>query len=191
MRTRYDDHNGDFSSRAHEAARRWIYPLLFDAAPELLSYEDYTAWDKESVRQVDGQLGIDRVVGVQAPGLSAPVRFTVQERFRRASYSAYRDITITEHNHNTGRPSELHKIAAGMMLYACYDEAADCFLRPIAINVPSLLLAVACNTISYTRNSNNKGQSFLIFGYEQLYEAGCVIWAAERAGADMRAAATM
>lgn len=134
------------------------------------------------MRQIDGQLAIDRVVGVQAPGLSAPVRFTIQERFRRSSYAAYRDITITEANHATGRPSELHKIAAGMLLYACYDEAADCFLRPIAINVPNLLLAVSCGTIPYTRNSNAKGQSFSVFGYDELYAEGCVIWAAERAG---------
>jgi len=176
--TRYDEGNAAFSNKAHAAARNVLYPLLFDAASDKLSFDNDTLLQHgERGAVLDGQMGIDRIVNVTVDKLRAPLRFTVQERFRRPNYTTYRDLTVTEWNHASNLPSELYKITADYFLYGYYDDAQGVFQEAIAISVPDLLLSVSKHNIPYVMKPNKKQQTFLAFKFDDLDKAGLIrLW---------------
>lgn len=172
--TVFNQKDADFSNKAHIEARQLIYPQLFGAHPERLAFENvsFGASDRETV--LDGEMGVDRIVRVTVQQLNAPLVFTVQERFRRPEFAAYRDLTITEWNHASNLPSELYKINAGLFLYGYYDEGERRFLDAIAIGVTDILLAITRGSIHYQRKPNKKQQTFLAFKFSDMDAAGVV-----------------
>jgi len=165
------------------AARRLLYPLIFQVPEQALKYESMTRWANERQRIFDGEMAIDRLVKVSAPRLAEPLTFTIQERFRNrygtdwhgdiVDYTKkYTDVTITEWNHASNLPSELFKIRAGYFIYAYYDPAIDTFFKPIMVNVPKLLLTIVHDEIPWDRDYNPKQQSFLGFPYDELKSLG-------------------
>ena len=174
--TKYQPENGEFSNVAHLAAQRLIYPQIFAVPAEAIQYEATLLGASERGSVYDGELGIDRIVKVTVNKLHGPLKFVVQERFRRPAYASYRDITITEWNGASNLPSELYKISAGLFVYGYYDAERNRFIDAIAFHVSALLHRMVTNSIAYRRNKNNKQQDFLSFTFTDLAAANCVAW---------------
>lgn len=174
--TVYQPENGEFSNTAHEAARRLVYPYIFNVPANCIDYESTLLGDSERSSVYDAELGIDRIANVTVNELHNPIKFVVQERFRRPKYASYRDITITEWNNASNLPSELYKISAGLFVYGYYDADKDKFIDAIAVHVSRLLHEIVTNGIKYRRNRNTKQQDFLSFTFTDLAAANCVAW---------------
>ncbi len=189
MATRFDPDRKEHSDIAHRAAQKLIYPYVF-GEDNLIRFED-TTLDAQDIdvrnKILDGELGIDRIIHVSptrcSVDLNKPMIVTVQERFRDKSYYTdknYRDITVTEWNHATNLPSEIHKLAAQLFVYGYFDYDNERFVDSICVNVPSLVLATAKNQIIWKRQGNDKRQTFLTATFDQLHNARVVQWHQER-----------
>ena len=168
MPTIFEQKNADFSERAHKAAQTKIYPHIFDKFP-VLRFESTTMGMGEYEGVLDGRMGIDRVL--YAGGFNSGLKMlpiTIQERFRDTKYISYKDITITEWNHETDQPSELYKLHANIFVYGYYDPKANDFDDWIVINAPNLLMAIAQNNVRFTRRGNEKRQSFIAITFDEL-----------------------
>ncbi len=173
-RTLYEQDNADFSNRAHMRARDVLYPRIFNVRRERLQFEDTLLAQSDRAKILDGEMGVDRIVRVTIHNLPAPLVFTVQERFRRPEFAKYQDLTVTEWNHASNRPSELYKINAGLFVYGYFDEDREDFLDAVAIGVTDMLLAIATRRLRYERRWNKKMQTFLTIRFEDMEEAGIV-----------------
>lgn len=178
MYTPFSKNNADLSKRAHELAIKKVYPQVFGVSPERLSFDEDTLLDSSPRGQVlDGEMGVDYVARLTVHPLSAPLQLTVQERFRRAQYAHFRDVTITEWNHNSGLPSELYKITSGIFLYGYLNETQDDFKESIALNVTALLLAIANGRLrAVTQFNPRTDQDFLCFDFDTLIDAEVVMY---------------
>lgn len=172
--TPYSTQNQLFSDTAHLAAQSLIYPYLFNADKENLSFETTSLLTSDKNRILDGEMAIDRVVKVYVNWFREPIEFTVQERFRRAQFSKYKDITITEWNNETNRKSELYKLNSGIFVYGYYCDGY--FDDWIAVNTVGLLhrLVLKKPNIESRINPRSK-QSFYTISFEHLRRAGLVL----------------
>lgn len=166
MRTGFSEANMAFTKRAHEAAQVQFYPGVFRDAE--LSFEDTVGTVK------DLEYAIDCRVAVAVDGLRAPIYFAIQERWRRPEDMRYGDITITEWNHASQQPSELHKLGAQLFVYGFYDEHADQIVVAVAVNVATVLWRLAIRDLGWKRQ-RRVDQTFLGFGLRDLADAGAVI----------------
>ncbi|SRR5258708_2361046 len=167
--TPFTPENFDFSSKGHIRAQTDIYPGLFGARRNQLDFE---VLDINEAQQLDFEEAIDRTVRVQVATLRGRLSFTVQERFRRLDASKYRDVTVTEWNHNSNLPSELYKIRAMLFLYGYYDETEDRFTEAIAFHVSPLLTKISRGEINFSRGRNPKNQSFICVRFDELRNSG-------------------
>ena len=176
MFTPFEQHNQDFSDRAHAAARSLVYPQLFGCDESRLQFDSASVGDGGEKAILDGQMAIDRLIDVTVHGLQSPLRHTIQERFRRPGYRSYRDITITEFNHNSGQPSELHKMKCGLFVYGYFCEEDGSFCDLIVVDVTRLLVSLTKRELAFGRKRNPKNQSFIYVKYEDLHKAGVVVF---------------
>jgi hypothetical protein len=178
MYTPYNKNNADMSDGAHRLAVTKLYPQLFGVSPERLEFDKDTLLGESARGEIlDGQMGVDYVARLTVEPLGAPLQVTIQERFRRYTFAKYRDVTLTEWNHNTNLPSELFKITSGIFLYGYVNERQDDFLEAIAFNVTDLMVALAKGSLSLNRERNPRSnQSFVCFTFEQLMDAGVVMF---------------
>ena len=175
MHTTFDQHNQDFSDKAHAAAQSLVYPALFQCDKSQLKFDSASVADGGEKAILDGQMAVDRLVDVEILKMRKPIRFTVQERFRRFSYRDYKDITLTEWNHESNLPSEFYKIKSGIFLYGYFCEISGQFGEVIAVNVTAFLMAMATGSIAYGKNQNKKRQDFLYVSFDALHDAGVVM----------------
>lgn len=161
MRTTYDTHNAQFSDVAHMSARKLIYPAAFGVDPTAITYERELVADSPRGRILDGEMAIDCTLHIHNPAYHAPLIFSVQERFRRAKYRKWRDITITEWNNTSNTPSELYKIRAGLFVYAYYDDNADTFFDVTIAHVSMLIQCIHTGKLPISRQRNAKNQDFI------------------------------
>lgn len=166
MSTVFSQKRYEFTKRAHAAAQRQFYPLMF---PGGITFEDTT----KTVQDLD--YAIDCQLSVVIPDLRAPIRLSVQERFRNPSGEGYGDITVTEWNLDTNEPSEIHKLGAQMFVYGFYDEAKDHIRLAVAVDVALLQWALAHGEITYGRRRRGD-QSFLGFSFRALHQLGAVLF---------------
>lgn len=175
MKTPYSIDNANFSQSAHMAARQCIYPAIFPNA-DTLTFEDTLLEMSDRARLLDGEMAIDRIVKVSVSSLHMPLTFTFQERFRKPQYANYRDITITEWNNKTNRPSELYKIEADYFLYGYFNPTNTNFVDWIVVNVPALKMAIANDGIRYSWNENPRSlQRFACFSFSGLADARLIV----------------
>ena len=174
MSTPYSTQNQLFSDSAHIAAQSIIYPILFNAPKEKLSFETTSLSTSDKNAILDGEMAVDRIVTVSVDWFKAPIEFTVQERFRRLKFAQYKDITITEWNHKTNRKSELYKLNAGIFVYGYYGD--DVFEDWIAINTVGLLHRLVQKKPNLEIKTNPRSrQTFYTFGFERLRKAGVIL----------------
>ena len=158
----------DDSKRASIAAQSQFYPLLFPN--RVLKFEDVTK------TVADLEYAIDVQVAVDAPHLRAPLRFSVQERWRTdLGAMQWGDVTVTEWNLDTGQPSELHKLAAHLFVYGFYDKEEDKIVAAAAVEVARMLRALSLGKLAPTRKLRGD-QSFLAFALDELESVGAVIF---------------
>lgn len=175
MYTRFEQHNQDFSDKAHAAAQSLVYPHLFKCDESRLTFDSASVSDGGEKAILDGQMAVDRLVKVTVTGLRHPIQHTVQERFRRPGYRNYRDVTITEWNHASNQPSELYKIKCGIFTYGYYYEEESRFGDVIAVDVSAFLMAMTVGGIEYTKKTNRKKQDFICVTFDELHQAGVVL----------------
>lgn len=168
VRTVFSPGRMEDSEHGQFAAQEQFYPLLFGGRP--LAFEDTAG----TVR--DMQYACDCIVAVTLPQLRAPLRFSVQYRWRTdLEAMGWGDATVTEWNLDSDQPSELHKLFAHLFVYGFYDKAADRIIAAVAIDVPRMLRAIALGKLGYT--SRRRGdQSFLAFLIRDLENIGAVIY---------------
>jgi len=169
--TAYSTANAAFSQSAHVAAAAQFYPQMWPG--NTLKFYNCTG------RDLDLQHGIDRVAEVSLPDPQArgPVRFYIQERFRRPDCHGFRDITITEWNLGTDQPSELHKLGAQLFVYGFFNEHTRKIEGAIAVDVCRLQSANVTGTLKYTREKHGAGdQSFIGVQWDHLHDLGAVMF---------------
>src|SRR6266571_6103264 len=136
MRTTFSAERMAFTKAAHLAAQTQFYQDMFPGA--VVGFEDTVGTVRDLNYAIDCQL----VVGV--PAFRAPLRMSVQERWRDPKEMHWGDITITEWNLASDTPSELHKLAAQLFVYGFYDLAKDTVIAAIAVDVVDIQLALSC-----------------------------------------------
>lgn len=175
--TIYQPENAEFSNACHALARQIFYPKMFGVEADQIVYEESTLLaDGPRGKILDGELGIDRLLHCNVEGLMGQTVFAVQERFRRHSYSKYRDITVTEWNYASNQPSELSKVNAGIFVYGYANESVTDFIEIVAVNTPSLIHAVTSGNINFKKERNKKHQSFLSFKFIELYRKNAIMY---------------
>lgn len=170
MNTPHNQDQHDFSSLAHEIAKRDLYPRLFGVSPDRIRYAVMDFSKGEWYRLCDGNLGIDVIVKVDY-GLKMPLRFSIQERFRSPKFFDFDDITITSWNNLSDRPSELYKMVAQFFVYGVMDDAVNPtrFLRAMAVNVPDLVMMRGGGLVKNNNgNRNDRGQDFEAYSISQI-----------------------
>jgi len=177
MHTPYSHANQNFSDAAHAAAQSLIYPSLFECDQSLIGFESSSVSDGGEKAILDGQMAVDRLVKVTVGGLREPIEHMIQERFRKPSFAKFRDITITEWNHASGKKSELYKLKAGIFLYGYFNEATNDFGEVIAVDTAKLLVAITTQSIPFTLQHNPRSrQDFICFKFDLLHDSGLVYW---------------
>jgi len=157
----------DDSKLAHIAAQQQFYPQLFPRLP--LAFEDTVNTIK------DLEYAVDCIVAVSLRQLRAPLKFTIQERWRLdLEARQYGDITVTEWNLDSDMPSELHKLGAHLFVYGFYDKPANHIAAAVAVEVPRMLRALALGKLQYSQRRRGD-QSFLGFALRDLEGVGAVI----------------
>lgn len=181
MKTKYEQHNQDFSDKAHEAAQRLVYPKVLGCRFSDIAFSSSSVRDGGTGAFLDGEMAIDRSVELTDKRFRTQLKLTFQERFRRPKYSGYKDITVTEWNHASDQPSELYKMNCQVFLYGYYHETSGRFSDVIAIDVAAFLLAIASGSLKWHRNINHKKQQFISVTFDDLHEAGVVLTHLSRA----------
>lgn len=174
MQTRFDKKNSDFTNKAHLVARETIYPYLFKG--KTLDFID-TQFDSinKFYHFLDSEWGIDRIVKVSADNYAIPLEITIQERFRKSENRKYQDITITEWNYSSGKPSELYKIKSQIFLYGYFNEDLNIFEEALFVNTSTLLLKILSGQIKVNTGMNPKNQSFITIKFKELFNENCVL----------------
>lgn len=167
MKTTFSPERMERTKRAHLAAQQQFYAPMFEHRP--MAFEDTVG----TVR--DMEYAIDCQLAVEVPDLRAPLRFSVQERWRGPEFMRYGDITITEWNTASGEPSELHKLGAQLFVYGFYDPETDRIIAGVALDTQVILRRLATGGLPYTRRSRID-QSFLAFGLTTLETVGAVVF---------------
>lgn len=178
MYTPFSNTNAEFSTKAHNLAVAKLYPQLFGVSPERLAFDEDTLLASSQRGQIlDGEMGVDYVARLTVEPLGAPLQVSIQERFRRANYARFRDVTITEWNRRSNLPSELYKIASGIFLYGYLNEKQDDFLEAIAFNVTDLLVALASGKLPTDKQYNPRSdQDFICLTFDTLLDSNLVMY---------------
>ena len=167
MKTTFSASRMQDSHCAHLAAQEQFYPLLFPDVP--LTFEDTANTIK------DMEYAVDCIVAIGLRQLRAPLRLSVQERWRTdLEAMSWGDITVTEWNLASDLPSELHKLGAQLFVYGFYDKVAGRIVAAAAVDVPRMVLALSLGKLSY-RERRRGDQSFLGFGVSDLEAVGAVL----------------
>lgn len=159
-----------FTKRAHLAAQQQFYAPMFPGLP--LAFEDTV----DTVRDLG--YAVDCIAAVTVGDLRAPLRFAVQERWREPEFMRFGDITVTEWNLPSARPSELHKLGAHLFVYGFYDSTQDRIVAGVAVDVVVLLRALALGEVRYTRRTR-VDQTFLAFDVRKLRSVGAVVFSVD------------
>lgn len=176
MNTPYSSTNQRFSDAGHLAAQAMIYPQLFATEQENLSFETTSLSTSEKNRILDGEMATDRIVRVTVEYLRNPIQFTIQERFRRAQYASFQDITVTEWNCTTDLPSELYKLNSGIFVYGYFDQATNNFVDWVAFNTVGLLHAIVTGKAPLSSGYNPRSnQDFYTFTFAYLQGSQLII----------------
>lgn len=178
MRTKYEKRNATFSDKAHERAKIDIYPQFFARSQDDLEYvkqESILASEKWQI--LDGMLAVDRIVMVSSENLHQPLMFTFQERFRRAKFRSFQDLTITEWNNASDSASELYKAGlCGYFLYGYYDERQNIFVDALIVSMAETLRALVTGKLGCIKETNEKQQDFFCLKFVELERCGLVKW---------------
>lgn len=181
MKTPYTVENQTFSNKAHNAAKKYIYPRVFKN-PDI-SIRNTILGTGEAETILDGQLAIDRIIQIPSKSLNGTIKLTVQERFRKPTHAKFRDIAITEWNNASGLEGELYKLHSNLFVYGYYDDVRDTFIEIVVVDVPMLLMRIATNTIDYTRTYfEDKRQSAINVKFDDIKATRCLIYAARNIG---------
>lgn len=175
MQTEFTLANSTFSETAHNFAVKSIYPKIWPGLEMVFSsttIQSDIMDDRKS--RLDGNLGIDRIVDVYC-NLSAPIRFSIQERFRRPAsddggikFFQYRDITVTEWNGASNTKSELYKIQSDLFVYGYLNEVTGIFGECIVVDVTRLKLCISNNMLKYRMGKNKKQQTFMTIKFDDI-----------------------
>lgn len=168
MATIYNKENAAFSRRVHDFAKAQVYPMIWPGARLEISHLDGTEADMEDK--------IDVEVLVYKPDLKRPIKFRVQERWRRIQFRRWKDVTITEWNNATNVPAEFYDGVMDYVLYGYFDESKQEFGEVVLINVPKLRSLIAIDAITYTTGTNEKEQLFKAFAFDNLSHTGAMDW---------------
>lgn len=165
MRTAFSEQRWLFTKRAHLAARKQLYGQWW---PGRVTFDDVTKTAQDLEYAIDCQLSIT------IPDLRAPIKMSVQERFREPRFMRWGDVTITEWNLASDLPSEIHKLAAQMFVYGFYDDRTDRIVAAVAVDVALLQFALSEGDLEYDRR-RRIDQDFVGFPVTELRRIGAIL----------------
>jgi hypothetical protein len=171
--TKFEQVNADFSDVAHKAALLKIYPLFFGRD---FKCESTSLYKSDQYSFLDGEKKIDRLFHFEDKVNGEAITISIQERFRRPKHRKYRDITVTEFNHDSGKPSELYGIEAMYFVYGYFNPETMGFGEVVIVNTADLLRLIVDGSLSPHRNENRKNQTFLCYKIDKLISLGCVVF---------------
>jgi hypothetical protein len=159
-----------FTKAAHEAARSQFYPDMWPGLP--LEFTDLTKTELDTRAAIDLRV----TVGVRLPQWRAPVRFWVQERWRKRDNYRFGDTTITRWNGNSDTESELHHFGAGILVYGFYDEASGEVTAAFAFAAPRILYLISIGKLAWhDLPPNSRNQESVGIKASDLWINGCVL----------------
>lgn len=184
-RTGYSADDRNHTEKAHLCAKISLYPAFFGCDADQIEYQEGIEYIDDSGKNrlapldwCDKWLSIDRVLRVPAPTRLGYLEFTVQERFERAQAASHRNISITEFNVATKNPSELYKIKTHYFVSGYYDASTNRLVGKAHVcNTERILKAVADGGLKYYTKPNDKSQTFITLGYDDLRRVGAVLMA--------------
>lgn len=159
--------NMKFSHEAHDAAVEKVYDAFF---PEGYEIQDMTH------TKADKQDGIDYFVQTDAGGkFKKPVAIGIQERFRRAKFAHYRDLTISSHDYYADREGEFYKGHAAYQVFGYYDQKTGTLGECVVVNLSRVLMCMATGQIEFEEKINRaQGRGFLVLSFDALKDADCI-----------------
>jgi hypothetical protein len=167
MNTTFSQARMDFTKAAHLAAQSQFYAPMFPGAH--VEFEDTVGTAHDLAYAIDCQLA------VTVPAFRAPLRISVQERWRSPSEMRWGDVTITEWNLASDMPSELHKLAAQLFIYGFYDAARDLIIAAVAIDVADVQLGLTNGELRWQR-MKRVDQTFIGIDNRDLEALGAVVY---------------
>lgn len=168
--TAFSGQNMSFTKKAHIAAQTQFYPQMWPGCR--LNFIDTT----QAVQDLEYAIDVIAEVSLPDPDARGPIKFYIQERWRRPANKKYRDITITEWNLQTNQPSELHKLAAQLFVYGYYDDTTNRITDAVAVDVCRMQHANARGQLKYQRQKRaGRDQSFIGVDMDHLADISAVI----------------
>lgn len=170
-KTPFDQYNLDFSEYASRIGEKTIYTDYIAR-----TYPGIVGWSliDNTFNPSDAEQGIDKIIELRYNDRIE--RVTVQERFRRAKYARYRELTATEANHATGRKGDFHKLEADLYVYGYLADDLT-WIEAIVVDVPTLKRLFRIEAIIPERSFyRRKQQTILGFPFDKLDQGGAILW---------------
>jgi hypothetical protein len=168
--TPVDRRQWDFTKAAHQAARSQFYPGMWPGVP--LEFTDLTETPLDTQAAIDLRV----TVGVRLPQWRAPVRFWIQERWRKPENYHFGDTTITRWNGNSGKEAELHHFGAGIFIYGFYDAAAGQVVAAYAFAAQRILYLITTGKLGWNDlPPNDRNQESIGIKASDLWQQGCLL----------------
>jgi hypothetical protein len=103
---------------------------------------------------------------------------TIQERFRNAKYSPYKDVTIRYENGAEKRAGEFSKIKADIFIYGISNYRQTDFLWAVCFDIQKLLLLIGSGKIDmiHKKNKESDDNSFVAITIPTLREHNLILF---------------
>jgi hypothetical protein len=173
--TPFDPKQKEGTDRIHREWRDTIYPAIFRLQKQDVTYDDE---ETEVKKELDYQYGCDRVLWIKHPNMRAPMKYTAQERFRDEKFQRYQDLTVTEWNNITNKPSELYKLAAALFFtYGYYNHAVNRLIEVVVVNCPNMINCIINGSLKHTNDKPNyrSSQTFRTYKFDDLKRLDLVL----------------
>lgn len=169
----------DLADAAHRAAVREFYPAL-TAAWGIESYDllDTSALGNGNARQfLDHELGIDVVLRGESAIFSEAVPLFIQERWRRAKYAGYRELTMTVAKPGNGLPPQVTRMLAPLFVYGYYHEPADELCETVVVDTMRVYRAIFRDELPTTEVAVTANKTrMLAIPFDALAEADAILF---------------
>lgn len=158
----YSHANDMFSRRAHEEAYKKVYPQFLP--------DDYVLVDLYNTER-DLAHDEDYEIIAYHGDLDKPLKFGIQERFRRAKFSGYREVTIKDRDLLRGENKQVYNTHADFIVFGYFDDENSTLLETVVVDQGLLRWLIMQEAIDFTRHKHgDKEMTFIALSFDDLIE---------------------